>query len=408
MAKTILNSSKKKKSKKPRISINSIRENRGKDLSPSWVGASEWTSIEFIKNWHDASRYYTNEYNAKDNKAAVIKWMISVGCPQNDIDSFKHTTDWRCSSTMGTIASCLLKGMPDQHINFNNNSNIKQWLLSKITTVITDELSDNNIESISDNSKVKIVPNNSPNKDEKIRDVSLSMTDEIDEAIDLWVKKPNEFDPSKYIIINILKGNDAKAPHAKIIKDVYENELIEFTKLTQSSVNADLKEGYSSKSKKHIKNIIAFYKNIESACNIIISEDIPIKKERVKKAIPKEKLIEKLKYLLVFEPLGLTSVNPIDIIGGKELWIYNVVTKKIGKYISNNDTGLGIKGSLIIGFDPNLSVQKTIKQPEIKLKEFKSLGKIALKTFIDGIPTTETKMTGKITEDIILLKLASG
>jgi hypothetical protein len=66
---------------------------------------------------------------------------------------------------------------------------------------------------------------------------------------------------------------------------------------------------------------------------------------------------------------------------------------------------LGIKGTTIIGYDEHKSVQKTIRKPEDKLKEFKSAGKIALRKFLEDINATDTKLNGRINEDIILLKV---
>ena len=66
---------------------------------------------------------------------------------------------------------------------------------------------------------------------------------------------------------------------------------------------------------------------------------------------------------------------------------------------------IGIKGSSLIGFDEHKSIQKTIRKPEEKLKEFKNAGKIALRKFLEDINATDTKMNGRINEDTILLKV---
>ena len=126
------------KKSKPKITVATIRENRGKDLSPSWDGYENWTVAEFTKKWHDATRYYNLEFNYKDHKLTVVKWMIGEKLPKETISKFKKTKDMRCSSTMGTIASCLLKGMPVQHPNFNKNANVRDWLLARIDEVIVD------------------------------------------------------------------------------------------------------------------------------------------------------------------------------------------------------------------------------------------------------------------------------
>ena len=106
------------------------------------------------------------------------------------------------------------------------------------------------------------------------------------------------------------------------------------------------------------------------------------------------------------EPLKLVSINPTDIIGAGELWIYNTKTRKLGKYIASEFNTLNVKGTTIVNFDESKSVQKTIRKPEEKLKEFKAAGKIALRKFLDEINATDTKMNGRLNEDTILLKVA--
>jgi hypothetical protein len=121
--------------------------------------------------------------------------------------------------------------------------------------------------------------------------------------------------------------------------------------------------------------------------------------------VPKEKLVAKLKYMKTNEPLKLVSINPVDIIGCGELWIFNTKTRKLGKYVATEFNTLNIKGTTITNFDEFKSVQKTIRKPEEKLKEFKAAGKVQLRKFLDDINATDTKMNGRINEDTILLKV---
>jgi hypothetical protein len=127
---------------------------------------------------------------------------------------------------------------------------------------------------------------------------------------------------------------------------------------------------------------------------------------RKTKAVPKEKLIAKLKYMKTNEPLKLVSISPVDIIGAGELWVYNTKSRKLGKYVAAEFNTLNVKGTTITNFDEAKSVQKTLRKPEEKLKEFKAAGKIALRKFLDEINATDTKMNGRLNEETILLKVA--
>ena len=65
---------------------------------------------------------------------------------------------------------------------------------------------------------------------------------------------------------------------------------------------------------------------------------------------------------------------------------------------------LGVKGTTITGFSETLSICKTVRKPEEKLKEFKSAGKVQLRKFLEDINATDTRMNGRINEETILLK----
>jgi hypothetical protein len=88
--------------------------------------------------------------------------------------------------------------------------------------------------------------------------------------------------------------------------------------------------------------------------------------------------------------------------------MFNTKTRKLGKYVASNgfSTGeLGIKGTSITGFDDTKSIQKTVRKPDVTLKEFQQAGKVALRKFLEEIKATDIKLTGRINKEIILLKV---
>ena len=58
---------------------------------------------------------------------------------------------------------------------------------------------------------------------------------------------------------------------------------------------------------------------------------------KTRKRVPKskDKLVQKLKFRISDDKYKVASINPIDIIGCNELWVFNVKTRKIGKYVAN-------------------------------------------------------------------------
>jgi hypothetical protein len=245
-----------------------------------------------------------------------------------------------------------------------------------------------------------------PTIQERVKEAAYRMTEELEDAIEGFQVDPENFDPKAFKVLNLLKGKEVKAAHARIIKGFYARQLSELEELASGKGDEQLREGYSHRSRKQIKNLIAFYQEISSACDMLAQEAKVNRAPRKTKAVPKDKLVAKLKYMKSNEPLKLVSINPVDIIGCGELWIFNTKTRKLGKYVAAEFNTLNVKGTTITNFDEFKSVQKTVRKPEEKLKEFKAANKVALRKFLDEINATDTKMNGRINEDTILLKVA--
>ena len=380
-----------------------VRAKKGRDFSPKWEGHETWDTNQFLRQFHSAMAWYRLESSAKELKPKVIDWMGRQGCTKEDISAFKKTKDNRCGMTMGAVAACLIKGMPSVRDEFNDGRDTAVWLRARINEVIEqgrDDVddSDSGIEVKKD---VYV-----PSIQERLREVSLGMTEEIEAAIEAFQTDPETFDPKAFKMLNLLKAKQAKAAHARIIRDFYARDLTELLELASGKADEQLKEGYSHRSKKQIKSFIAFLQEIESACNMLMQEAKVNKKPRAKKVVSKDKIIAKLKYKKSDEPLKLVSINPADIIGAQELWIFNSKTRKLGKYVAAEFQELGIKGTTITGFNEIKSVQKTLRKPAEQIKAFKEAGKVVLRKFLEEINAVDTKMNGRINEDIMLLKVA--
>ena len=391
-----------KKTRVTKAQVTAHRTKAVKDHSPTWEGVELMNEAQFLRHWHIAMEYYRLEFNGKDLKPAVLKWMASVECTKEDILAFKKTKDNRCNVTMGAIASCLLRGMPAVREDFNKGRDTTAWLREQIVEVIAEGKDDKDEDEV-----VEVKPTVAqPTIQERVKEAALRMTEEIEDAIEGFQTDPENFDPKAFKMLNLLKGKEVKAAHARIIKSFYARQLAELEELAGGKGDEQLKEAYSHRSKKQIRNLIAFYQEIASACDMLAQEAKVNRAPRKTKAVSKDKLVAKLKFMKSNEPLKLVSINPVDIIGAGELWIFNTKTRKLGKYIASEFNVLGIKGTTITGFNEHTSIQKTLRKPDEKLKEFKAAGKVQLRKFLDDINATDTKMNGRINEDTILLKVA--
>jgi hypothetical protein len=348
--------------------------------------------------------WYRLESSAKELKPKVINWMSQNEYSKDQIADFKKTKDNRCGTTMGAVAACLLKGMPSVREDFNKGRNTAEWLRDSIARVVADGKDD--IDDEDDKAAEAAKPTvYVPTIQERVKESSYKMTEELEDALEAFANDPESFDPKGFKVLNLLRAKEVKAAHARIIKDLYvrtHDELLE----AQEGKDEQLKEAYGHLSKSNMKKIIAFYHEIVSACDMLAQEAKVNRKPRAKKSVPKDKLVAKLKYKKQDETLKLVSINPADIIGAKELWIFNSKSRKLGKYVAAEFQELGVKGASITGFNEHASIQKTLRKPAEQLKAFKDAGKVQLRKFLDDINAVDTKMNGRINEEIILLRIA--
>jgi hypothetical protein len=171
--------------------------------------------------------------------------------------------------------------------------------------------------------------------------------------------------------------------------------------------NADeqLAEAYEHLKKADVKRFVEFYKALIAELEMYQAEKKVAKAPRKSKPLSKTKLVASVKYAKKNDALKLVSINPQDIIDAKTLWVYNIKTRKLGVYVTDDISTLSIKGTTIVGFAPDSSIAKTLRKPKEQLAEFKKAGKVKLRTFMDDIKAVDIKLTGRINADCILLKV---
>lgn len=388
--------------KPPRVRVTTaqvqkIRDKAKSDPAPKWNDCEDWDAKKFKAVFREAMDYYRLDADSKTYKVAVISWMTTNEYTKEQLQKIKSLPDWKFSSTVGGIASCLIRGMTPSRPDFNNGNCAKTWLQTQIQSFLETPDSESETAVV----VVKPVPK------DRTHDQSCKMSECIEVAFEKFQCSPEKFNLADYNILADLKSAETKPAHAKLIKDYYSLELMFLERLASGNADEQLKEAHQHLTKKQVRTFIEFLKKVNAACDMIINTAKAQRKPRVKKDVPKEKLIVKLKYLKTYDVLNLVSINPIAIVGAKELWCFDTKTRKLSKYIASPGQSLSIKNSSIINFDETQSVAKTLRKPAEQLAGFKNLTKVTLKKFIDTINTVEIKPSGRISETHILLKALS-
>ena len=319
---------------------------------------------------------------------------------KDSINEFRKLKDGRVSSTLCGVASCLVRGMPEVHIGFNQGRNTADWLKTEIEKSVKAGKDDYDDSTDLENN-VPVV------KKETIQDrlaekFSEAMG-EIEGAIDDFVIGGKEVKA-----FHILSTANIAVQYASKVVNIVQPRIVEMNELLEGK-DGQLLEGYKHLSKRDVKAHIKMYETIINDAMAYKTSKIATRAKPKRKPVPPERQVKGLKYLKEFAELGLKSINPTEILGMSELWTYNTKTRKLGRFVvamhGEMVVGqLGVKGSAIIGYDELKSTCKTLRKPAEQLATFKTQGKPGLRKFMDTIKAVEIKLKGRIGPDTILLR----
>jgi len=409
----------------------------GKLASPGWEGWEEWSGEQLHRHREVCRQFYYDNFKPADLHAFTFKWMTQSGdYTKEQIKHAKAAPSYVLSITAGITSKQLLDGAPDFVERENEYwESLPGTIGSKAP--ISDFVKDRVAKAIEAGSKVVEVKKEEekekanvyvPTIQERLLEQARNQSEAIDEWLEGWIKDANSFDPKGFDFKKHFQDNGVTQAHARKLKGFYENELADYDELERMPTagqlkkmdehDADqwqqLKEGYNHIKKGDIKKYRTAIDELHAALNFVIDTAKATRKPRKAKPKSATKLVEKLKFLKVDNKYQLASVSPDQIVGANELWVFNVKTRKLGKYVASNidpkgmqrdGTGLSVKGTTIIGYNEAESIQKTLRKPADQLKEFKSAGKVALRKFLDDIATTDTKLNGRVNPDTVLLKV---
>jgi hypothetical protein len=359
--------------------------------------ALKMDEAEFDHQMRVSLRYYNYFYSSKDLKKYLVEWLKQTAGVAHKLDAatitrFAKSTDGYTPLTAPALIKAHTRGMP-----------LREREIKYIVGVVhraleLDDKDDKVVEVVADKTKPVVkVPTIQDRMNEIMRTHILHFEELEDSLYEGKTVEPKAYE--------YLSGKSVPQAMLGKIQAVFERRYAEIVE-AKTTDNEDLKEAYSYMKAADYKRYDAFYTKLFDGIAQYGQVKKATKKAAVRKPPQKEKLIAKLKYMKNDTTSKLVSINPVDIIGAQELWVYNTKTRKLGKYVAEEMGGaLGVKGTAITGFNESKSVQKTLRKPEVQLKEFLAAGKIQLRKFLDDIKATDIKLNGRINPDTILLKV---
>lgn len=364
--------------------------------------------------WEKAKHYVHYEIESKD-WLDKIKTYIKANYDKKVVANINKLPDWKVGgkSHWAVTAACL-ESAPDI-VPAAYREGIVKWVkdLNEEGAAVIKE------QKAEEKTKKNVYV---PTIQERIKEQAQDACEAIEEWLDGFITDKKKFDPKGFDFVSHFAKMKVSQAHARKIKNFYQSEYEEAqliqTLPTPGEINRvkderekdmlqQLREGYSHLTKKDTATYLEALETLMGACDVVIDAAKATRKPKAKKAPSKEKLIAKVQYKERDDKLQLVSVNPLELIESTEVWVYNIKTRKLGKYVAEEGQHMQVKGTTLLFYDTNKSVQKTLRKPEETLKEFKKAGKVALRKFLDDIKTTEIKLNGRLNADTIILKVVS-
>ena len=376
--------------KKPVVRRTKLQDEKYTGVEPTWDNYSKLSEEAQRSLQHRAFAYYNYHYTPSDLRKNIVEYgQIAWKWGKDEIRAFNECEDGRVGMTLCSWASMKLAGAPMADPDF-------------VTTKVAELLAYGN-----DRVAEKAAKEGTNVVKRTVQDHMNDKFQDIVGEIEAWLDAASTGAEFPSDMVAWMRDTNVPQAFVNRIGAYYTPVMEELEEAKSKDADKELKAAYKHYDRDRVKRVAAFFTQLTDALSTYGQVKKAVRKARVKKPVSKEKVVKKVKYATEDTDLNLVSVNPAEVIGSKEVWVYNKKTRKLGKYVAAADSGvLGIKGTAILGFDTKASVAKTVRKPEVVMKKFMAAGKVALRTWLDEIKATPVVLNGRLNADTLLLKVA--
>lgn len=233
---------------------------------------------------------------------------------------------------------------------------------------------------------------------ERIANRANELIADIEVHLDNYYRDGTMFKPGDW-----LSQQDVKPAIAQRIADHYKPLYSEVYDAYMGT-DVQLREGYSHYKKPKLKAYMEFLQSIVSAAETRATV-IKTRKPRKKKEKPAHVIVAKLQYKSVDETFKLTSVEPKQLIGAQQVWVFNTKYRTLAVYNAMGPAGISVKGSTLTGFDEKTSLSKKLRKPEDQLRSVLDGGKVALRNLMGLIKCKPQTATGRLNKDVVIVRV---
>lgn len=343
----------------------------------------------------DSLNWYSRFYSNKEAKEFLVSYIEARGTPDK-LKFIKKAPESKVITSLGWLARLALRGLELDTRELNR----------------VNEHVDNLIVVVKGEDKVAAEEDAKPkverkNIQEVMRERASEAAGEVEGMFDEFVLSGcKNIDVEKKVITEFQSRNVLPQHITHYIK--YLGSVLAEYKEALAGKDAQLNEGYQHYSKTQLKNLVKFTEAVIAELNGYISIKQSTKKVRVRKAVPVEKIVAKLKHLKIFKDdatkLDLVGLSPVKLHNATEAWVYDTAKRKMHHYIADEYSKcLMVKGNTLMGFDKKQSEVKTLRKPAEQIKQLTGSKPAARKYFKD-IKAVATSPNGRFNDKMIILK----
>jgi hypothetical protein len=384
---------------------------RGKFSDEKYLGAEpDLRGTPSNSDIINAYSWYNYFYDAEQAKAWVIEYLKEFNKTEKEL--IKNVNRVNCNRLITSGWNCrilLLGGSLPQDILDRNDKRIRQLALAS---------GDDSGEGLGQDRgrgpgrdddhqegheaegevKAEVKEDKVISIQERVANRANELIADVEVHLDNFYREGTMFKPADW-----LSQQQVKPAIAQRIADHYKPLYAELYDALMGK-DPQLREGYAHYKKPKLKAYVEFIKGIISAAELRSVIAKASRKPRKKKEKPASAIVAKLKYKEKDEDLKIVSIDPKQVLGSNQLWVYNTKYRTIAVYNAMGPAGLGIKGSTLTGFDEKTSIVKKLRKPPEQIKKLMEGGKIVLRKYMDDIKCKPKEATGRINSECLLVR----
>lgn len=352
---------------------------------PSWKEYKEYTDESEREKAFQACEYFVHyEIDEKRGIAPLKKWMKENWTAEE----FAHVNK-----------------LPDSKLIMFAKYGFIWSKLGYMTQAVTDFFNRKKNELIEQSKTIVAEKQEAPAKVASIaRDNLDQFVIAADDSMDI-IRRGGKVNVEALIANHKLNAGELSAAYTEIDNLALEFRELEIARKSEDG-DQDLIEGYSHIKKPMLSKILAYFNDIQVGL-METKQSKKIVRIKRKKPTDKTKLVRKLRFLESDATLNIKSVNPVDIIGASEVWVYDVKRKRLGVYASEYVNTLGVKGTAIDNYAVGKSYEKTLRKPEEQLAAFMETRKNGLHKFTDSIRGKSMPAKTRLNANTVILRIVS-